>query len=192
MNCLVPQSRFDAAQTELERALALDPLSLTVNTSAGLRHFYERQTASAARALRRTLELNQDFGTAHYFLGHIHIAMGRYDEAIVALERAVTLQEGSAETKAALATAHALAYHRAEAEALLAELERRAQEVYVSPALLAQVHLALGDPAPALERLEEAAALRTADLVWLRVHPIYDSVRGHPRFRALLEMMHLL
>jgi len=191
MNCLVPQGRFDAAQAELERALALDPLSLAVNTSVGLRHFYERQLASAARALRGTLELNQDFGTAHYFIGHVHIAMGRYDEAIVALERAVTLQEGSAETTAALATAHALAYHRAEAEALLAELERRAREVYVSPALVAQVHLALGDPAPALDRLEEAASRRTADLVWLRVHPIYDSVRGHPRFRALLETMHL-
>jgi tetratricopeptide (TPR) repeat protein len=113
--------------------------------------------------------------------------MGRYDEAIAVLERAVTLQEGSAETTAALATAHALAYRRPQAEALLADLERRSREAYVSPALLAQVHLGLTDHAAALERLEEAAARRTADLVWLKVHPIYDPVRGHPRFRALLE-----
>jgi len=187
MNCLVPQGRFGAAQTELERAVALDPLSLAVNTSVGLRCFYARELASAEAALRHTLELNRDFGTAHYFLGHIHLAMGRYDEAIPELEQAVGLQGGSAETTAALATAHALAYHRAEAEALLAELERRAAQSFVSPALLAQVHLGLGDHAPALTRLEEAAARRTADVVWLKVHPIYDCVRGHPRFRALLE-----
>jgi serine/threonine-protein kinase len=187
MNCLVPQGRFDAAQAELERALALDPLSLAVNTSVGLRAFYARELASATAALRKTLELNPQFGAAHYFLGHALMAMGRYDEAIAVLERAVTLQEGSAETTAALATAHALAYRRPQADALLADLERRSREAYVSPALLAQVHLGLTDHAAALERLEEAAARRTADLVWLKVHPIYDPVRGHPRFRALLE-----
>jgi tetratricopeptide (TPR) repeat protein len=101
MNCLVPQGRFDAARPELERALALDPLSLAVNTSVGLLHFYERQLASAEEKLRRTLDLSPDFGTAHYFLGHVHMAMGRYDEAVESLERAVTLQGGSAEVTVA-------------------------------------------------------------------------------------------
>jgi serine/threonine protein kinase/tetratricopeptide (TPR) repeat protein len=191
MNCLVPQGLFDEARAELGRALALDPLSLAVNTSVGLCDFYARQRASATAALQQTVELNQQFGAARYFLGHALIATGRYDEAIGALERAVTLQEGSAETTAALATAHALAHHHPEAEALLADLERRSREVYVSPALLAQVHLGLADHAAALERLEEAAARRTADVVWLKVHPIYDPVRGHPRFRALLERTRL-
>jgi serine/threonine-protein kinase len=191
MNCLVPQGRFDAARAELDRALALDPLSLAVHTSVGLRYFYARELASAAAALQTTLGLNADFGAAYYFLGHVQIAMGRYDEAITPLERAVTLQGESAETMAALATAHALAYHRAHAEALLADLERRAKEAYVSPALLAQIHLGLGNHEAALARLEEAADRRSADLVWLKVHPIYDAIRGHPRFRALLGTIHL-
>jgi TolB-like protein/Tfp pilus assembly protein PilF len=191
MNCLVPQGRFDDARAELDRALALDPLSLAVHTSVGLRYFYARELASAAAALQETLKLNGDFGAAHYFLGHVQIAMGRYDEAIASLQRAVTLQEESAETMAALATAHALAYHRAHAEALLADLVRRAKASYVSPALLAQIQLGLGNDESALERLEEAAERRAADLVWLKVHPIYDAIRGHPRFRALLGTIHL-
>lgn len=191
MNCLVPQGRFDAAQKELERALALDPLSLAVNVSVGLRHFYARQFASAEAGLRHTLGLDPAFGTAHYFLGHTYIATGRYEDAIPELERAVELQGGSAETTAALATAQALAYHGPEADALLAGLEERAREAYVSPALLAQVHLGMSDRARALDRLEAAAEKRTADVVWLKVHPIYDRVRGHPRFRALLERLGL-
>jgi tetratricopeptide (TPR) repeat protein len=162
-----------------------------VNVSVGLQHFYARQLASAAEALRHTLGLDPAFGTAHYFLGHTYIATGRYDDAIPELEKAVELQGGSAETTAALATAHALAYHGAEADALLAGLEERAQEAYVSPALLAQVHLGMGDRERALDRLEEAAEMHTADVVWLKIHPIYDRVRGHPRFRALLERMGL-
>jgi TolB-like protein/Tfp pilus assembly protein PilF len=191
MNCLVPQGRFADAKAELERALALDPLSLAVRISEGLRYFYARELASAASTLEATLKLNADFGAAHYFLGHARIAMGRYDEAIVSLESAVRLQEGSAETMAALATAHGLAHQRAHADALLADLERRSREAYVSPALIAQIHLGLGDEDAALERLEEATALHAADMVWLKVHPIYDRVRGHPRFRALLATTHL-
>jgi tetratricopeptide (TPR) repeat protein len=191
MNCLVPQRRFDAALKELERATALDPLSLAVNMSVGLLHFYRRELDSATRALRATLELNRDFGTAHYFLGHVHLAAGRCDEAIAELETAVTLQSGSAEVTAALACALAQAYRHEEAESLLAGLEQRAQETYVSPALLAQVHLVLGDVSTALDQLERAAERRTTDLAWLKIHPIYDRVRGHPRFRALLERMGL-
>jgi TolB-like protein/Tfp pilus assembly protein PilF len=191
MNCLVPQGRFDDARLELERALALDPLSLAVHTSEGLRHFYARDLAAAARALEDTLTLKEDFGAAHYFLGHVRIAMGRYEEAIAALERAVALQEQSPETTAALATALGLAFRRPQAETVLADLQRRASGEFVSPALIAQVHLGLGDEDAALERLEEAAALRAADMVWLKVHPIYDRIRGHPRFRALLGTLRL-
>ena len=191
MNCLVPQGRFDAARPELEKALALDPLSPAVNTSMGLLHFYERQLASAEGTLRKTLDLNPDFGTASYFLGHVHIAMGRHDDAVPELERAVSLQGGTAETIAALATAHALAHHGEAAEGLLAELRDRSVRTYVSPALLAQVLLALGDQETALQRLDEAAAGRAADLVWLKVHPLYDWVRGHPRVRTLLGTMRL-
>ncbi|HXY69278.1 MAG TPA: protein kinase [Gemmatimonadales bacterium] len=187
MNCLVPQGRFAEAQAELDRALALDPLSLAVHISVGLHRFYARDLAAAAAELEKTLTLNAEFGAAHYFLGHAYVAMGRYDEATAPLERAVSLQGSSAETMAALATAHALGYRRAEAEVLLADLERRARESYVSPALLAQVQLALGDQAAALDRLEQAAERRAADVVWLKVHPIYDPIRGHPRFRKLLE-----
>ena len=190
-NCLIPQRRFDAAKGELDRALELDPLSLAVSMSIGLLHFYRRDLDAAARALRGTLEMNRDFGTAHYFLGHVHLAAGRYDEAVEALERATTLQGGSAEVTAGLACAMALAYRHSEAEALLATLERRAGEAYVSPALIAQVRLTLNDVSTALGLLERAAEIRAADLAWLKIHPIYDRIRGHPRFRALLERIGL-
>jgi serine/threonine-protein kinase len=191
MNCLVPQGRFADARAELDRALALDPLSLAVHMSVGLCHFYERELASAAAALEGTLEMREDFGTAHYFLGQVRIALGRYDDAIASLTRAVALQGGSAETEAVLATAHAFAYHREAAEKILGELEERSRAGYVSPALLAQVHIGLGNPDAALARLEEAAELRAADVVWLKIHPVYDCVRGHPRFRALLAQLNL-
>jgi hypothetical protein len=39
--------------------------------------------------------------------------------------------------------------------------------------------------------MEEALAERRGWLAYLRVHPIVDPVRAHPRFKALLERMKL-
>jgi serine/threonine-protein kinase len=186
MNCLVPQGRFADARAQFERAQALDPLSPTLNASIGLQEFFARRYDAAAAKLRETLVIDEDFGPAHYFLGQVCEQLGQYDEAVQVLERAIALSERSPETVAALARAHAVAGHRADAEALLEGLLRRSGEGYVSPALLADVHLGLGDHEAGLGCLEQAAMGRAADLAWIKVRPVYDVVREHPRFRALL------
>jgi hypothetical protein len=56
---------------------------------------------------------------------------------------------------------------------------------YVSPSLLAQVHAALGESAQALDWLDRAADCRAADLAWIGVRPVFDSLRGEPRLAAL-------
>ena len=41
----------------------------------------------------------------------------------------------------------------------------------------------------AFEWLEKAADARAADLAWLPVRPVFDSLRSEPRFPALLERL---
>ena len=48
------------------------------------------------------------------------------------------------------------------------------------------MHLGLGDRDQGLAWLQKAALGRAADLVWIKVRPVYDDVREDPRFRALL------
>ena len=43
----------------------------------------------------------------------------------------------------------------------------------------------------AFDEIERGLAERRGWLAYLRVNPILDPVRGHPRFRALLEKMKL-
>jgi hypothetical protein len=61
----------------------------------------------------------------------------------------------------------------------------------VSPGRLAQVHIGLGEHAEALDRLEQAAAERAADVAWLGVRPVFASLRGQPRFVKLLKRLGL-
>jgi hypothetical protein len=76
-----------------------------------------------------------------------------------------------------------------EARELLSKLESMRREMYVPPAFLARVHAALGDVDEALRELERAADERSFPLIVLTVDPDYESLRGHPRYRALVERL---
>ena len=42
-----------------------------------------------------------------------------------------------------------------------------------------------------IDRLEEAAGSRATDLIWIGVRPVYDPLRGSPRFDAIQSLMGL-
>jgi hypothetical protein len=62
---------------------------------------------------------------------------------------------------------------------------------YVPPLALAWSHLGLGEAESCLDWLEKAAEERDPLIVEFQPKPIYDGLRGHPRFKGLLSAMHL-
>lgn len=56
---------------------------------------------------------------------------------------------------------------------------------------LAIVHLALGDTAAALTRLERAFDERSHSMAFLRVDPQLDGLKHEPRFRVLVRKVGL-
>src|SRR6185369_4914442 len=105
-------------------------------------------------------------------------------------QRAIQLAGGSMKgVSAGLANALVVAGRTDEARAMLAELSRRREERYVSPWALASIHAGLGEGDEALHWLERAFDERDSSLVWLKVHPRFDQLRGEPRFEALLARL---
>jgi len=66
-----------------------------------------------------------------------------------------------------------------------------ARKQFVSPYGIASYYAVTGESDSALDWLEKAYAERDGTLVWLKVHPRLDSIRGEPRFRDLLARMRL-
>lgn len=186
---LTPLGRFDDAKRQLGEACELDPSSSAITTSHGLVAFYERDLERARAELERSASLHPRFALAHSFLGQCRALAGDSAGAIEALRLAVQLADESSETLAALAHALAIAgetEEAEEAESLLQRLDDRSSRAYVSPALQAQVLIGLGRHDEALDRLEAAADERAADLIWTGVRPVYDPLRGSPRFEAIV------
>jgi eukaryotic-like serine/threonine-protein kinase len=182
--------RADEAIAMMRRAQMLDPLSLTVNMSLGACLFYAHRYEDAVEQQRRTLELDPGFAPAHRMLGGALEQLGRLDEAIQAYRAAASLSKDLA-AAALLAHAVARAGRPDEARRIHAQLREDAEGRYLSPYSEAAIYAGLGEADAAFERLERAYAIRDRGMVWIKVAPRLDPLRGDPRFDALLRRMNL-
>jgi hypothetical protein len=107
----------------------------------------------------------------------------------MALQEARSLLVNSPAVAATLARCRALAGALEEARQLQRELLDLAAGRYLPAHALAEVHLGFGEHERALEQLEKACDERSALLLWLQGDVIYDPLRSHPRFAALLKRM---
>jgi tetratricopeptide (TPR) repeat protein len=89
----------------------------------------------------------------------------------------------------ALAHAYARSGNRAEAEKLLAQLQAKSMNHYVSPYYFAIVCVGLGRTEEALDWLEKAFGDRSNGLVFLKVEPELDDLRSNSRFIALQQKL---
>ena len=77
----------------------------------------------------------------------------------------------------------------------LAELETLKKMAGTAPVLsfnLAMAYLGIGDKARAIDNLEKALAADSQMLAWLGHDPIFDPLRGEPRFVALLKRLNFV
>ena len=183
--------RFEEAIAEAQLARRLDPLSVVTNSLVGLVLYRARQYDDALEALEQAIELDPNHPMPYLPQGLALSMLGRHDEAIAALEKGVAASGRSSEMLAQLALAHGRAGRTSRARALLSELRARSRMQHVSPFAFALVHTGLGERGTAIEALEEAYRHREWLLCVLKTEPIFDPLRGDPRFDDLLRRIDL-
>jgi len=187
MNLLTPLGRFDDALAQLRLAGQLDPITPAIAASPGLVLYAARRFEESVQSHEKALQVEPDFFPLHHFLGQTLLQLGEHLRAINAFERALSLSGGSLEVVASLAYARAVRGDRPGAGQLLAQLEEAAARQYVSPYLLAEVYLGIGDRDRAISLLERGCALRAAEMPWIGVRPIFDELRGERRFDEIID-----
>jgi Flp pilus assembly protein TadD len=84
--------RFDDAEAELRTAMKLAPDNLDARANLGILYFRKGLYESADAELRSVCLRDGAHGPAHFYRGEALNRLGRYDEAIESLERAIELQ----------------------------------------------------------------------------------------------------
>ncbi|HEX3274042.1 MAG TPA: protein kinase [Gemmatimonadales bacterium] len=187
----IAMGRTQLALSEARQAIALDPASVSIRRTMGWLLYYARQPELALDQLRRALTMDPGAEETHRLLGLAHLQRGQLDEAAAAFREAIAISGSPALAEAGLGAVAVAQGRPEEARRLLAELERRRREHYVTPVALAILAAALGDTDAAFGWLERAYQERRGWLAYLNVEPTLDGLRDDPRFRRLLDRMRL-
>jgi serine/threonine protein kinase/tetratricopeptide (TPR) repeat protein len=182
---LAAVGRNDEALASLRQALRFDPLSLPINATLSFAlHLARRYDAAIAHAVH-TLEMDQTFALAHYWVGFTYLQVRKLDEAIASFEAAYR-SAGTLQSLSALGYAYGLAGQREGAERMIAQISEAQSTRYVSSYMFALPHLGLREFDATLDLLEKGVENREFWVAWLKVDPAFDPIRDHPRFAALL------
>jgi serine/threonine-protein kinase len=187
--------RFDAAKKHMQTARDLDPLSLIIQTDIASCYYFNAKYEQAMDMLRKVLELDPNFPSAHRFLTAVLEQTGKFDEAISAYEKARILAGKHAdaaalqaeELKKAFAESGASGYWKKRLDHLMG----KASKGYVSPYNKAQIYASLGDTESTFNALDQAYKEPSASLIYVKVDPRFNLVRSDPRFNELLRKINL-
>ncbi len=176
---------FDGAMAQHERMRELDPLGPNPTVAAGYARRGDERRAEAE--FQRLLQLHPSSPRVLRFAGGHYCESGEPARGLPLLDRSNELEPQDTVTLAALGWCRALSGDAAGARHILAELDTLADSVYVDPARVALVHLALGDREAALAELERALEVRAFFLPFVPRDPRFDALRDDPRFTELMS-----
>jgi putative PEP-CTERM system TPR-repeat lipoprotein len=206
-NATAGLTHFDAAISEIQQAIALDPTHSGPYGSLGALQLATGATAQAERTFRHAVDVEPRSATAHLMLASYYWAAGRFADAERSLQRAVAIDPGHLGAHRALAVFYLGANRAADAEAHLKAIAEAAPSIEAELAL-ADFYVAMKRPAEAMPILQRVARQpagysearsRIATLEYAagrhaEAHTIIDAALAHDpsHVRALLTKAEFL
>jgi serine/threonine-protein kinase len=192
VDALALLGRFDEADTEVQSARELDPLSLILSEGIAYVKMLRGDYEQAAEEFRQIAGLDRGFYKAYSGLGRVYSLMGRYDESLAMLEKARAITGDLPSIVGALGQVQALSGKEDQARECLRKLHHMSHSRHVQSVAFAILHLGLGEIDQSLTWLETACEQREAQITGVKVHPVYDALRSEPRFQAIVRRVGFL
>jgi tetratricopeptide (TPR) repeat protein len=175
---LSSMGRNALALSMIKRAQQLDPVSPNILHIVGLRLATLGRYDEAVEESRKAIDLDPNHYNTHVGLGNVYLRMRKLPDAIAEHEKAVELSGRKSIAVAFLAYDYALSGRRAEAEKLLAEVERSDEPLAIRSANCAAICVGLGRRSEAFVWLEKAFDTHSGDLVNLRTAPAFEPLHA--------------
>ena len=188
---LMIMGRFDGAIDEMNLALELDPVSLIINSSLSMAHFYRKQPEKALQQAKITIEMDPSFGHAHIMASGIHGVLKHFPESVEEGKKAVELSGRSPFFLSWLGWAYAMAGMEKDAKKILKDLSEMSDTHYVSALCLAIIYTGLNEKDLAFESLDKAYDEHYEVMAFINMVPMFDPLRDDPRFVELLKRVGL-
>jgi len=183
--------RVDDAVAEAQRAWDLEPLSLIGTYSVGLAHYFGRRYDRAEEYARKALEIDPNFPSGRRLLGQAYAAQGRAADALAEFTRLNATARENWLHLGLLAQAYGRANEPAKARAILDRMIDASRKGFVPGAQIAIGYVGLGDRDAAFAWLERAYTERSQALNFVKMDPMFDSLRSDARYADLIRRVGL-
>lgn len=184
------QGRVDEALAEAERARQLDPLSLIIAVDQGAIYYRARQYDRAIAQGRAILEMDPNLHGAQDLVFASLLQEGKFAEALVQLE--AVAPRDSPWYWADKSYLCARWGRTAEAEHAQAKMEEFVSKLGLNPTWIFVVAYANTQKKDkVITLLDEGFVQHSYNFAGLKVDPVYDPLRGDPRFQDLLRRLGL-
>ncbi|MGC2193904.1 MAG: hypothetical protein WA628_04455 [Terriglobales bacterium] len=175
------QGRFDEALRESQLARQLDPLSLIIGADNGAILYFARHYDRAIQQFRAVRELEPNFPRAGLIV-HAYAQKGMFPEALACIESERKAYGDGPWDWSELAYLYGRSGQTAQARRALIKLERLERRQPMDPAVFVLAHLGMGNNDQAFTWMRKAYEQHSIALTTLKVDPIFDPLRGDPRF----------
>ncbi len=182
---LMAVGRLDEALSAIDYAARLDPLSAQVHSTYGRVLYRARRFDDARIRLERALELEPRNPGTFGRLAEVYEMLGQHEHALKVLDQMDALAASSpARFGGTRARILARAGRMKEARQLLAKVPAGSPQ-------RAKILAALGDDDAAFTSVFRALDRRDSWLLFIKSDPVFDALRGDPRWGIVLQRMNL-
>jgi TolB-like protein/tetratricopeptide (TPR) repeat protein len=189
-HCMSSLGRFEESIQSARHALAIDPLSPVIGSNLALMFLNARRYEEGLVQARAVLEFSPHDLHAHWYAGFFEMLLGRPTEGRRLMRNALAISR-DAMTLGLMGNGLARCGDPEGARRLLAEMLAPDRVATTKPDLVALIYAGLGEVDNACDWLDRAAAAKVAFPLMVSVGELYDSLRGSPRFAAVLKAMGL-
>lgn len=187
---LTTRGRSEEAAEHMRRGLELDPLNLYFQGYYGWLLMVDGRLDEAIVRLRDTAIRAPDIQMTHLCLFAALDVVGRFEEALAATIKAWDVV-GNRDVTAAIESGYRDGGYREAMLRAAATLAKQADASYLKAHIVAYYFDVGGDVQRSLDWLERGYKEREDGMAYLNKTPFSAELRGHPRFRRLIELLDL-
>ncbi len=185
---LFMMNRPEDAMAQIERALELDPFNAAFRSIYAWDLMYARRYDEAVEHLRETLKTAPTDQMTLSALKSAYHLKGMHEEALEIWKTWFDVK-GDGDAAEALMSGFAEAGYSGALSRVAEVMIERSLTTYVTPWQIATLYTRAMKTDEALEWLEKAYEAHDANMPYIGVDPIFDSLRDDPRFQDLLRRM---
>jgi TolB-like protein/DNA-binding winged helix-turn-helix (wHTH) protein len=191
---LGPEGRHEEAIAELQRAQELDPLSLIIKADTGFANYLAGRPDLALQAYQKVVAANPNFIPVHFYLAKYYLQTGQHDLWMTEIAEDGRLA-GAFDRAKSLEQSYAQGGFTGAMEAMAKPSKTvsvaNGKRFRLDSCGSAEANAVLGRNGLALSALEDCYRWSEPDLLYLKVDPVWTSLRSEPRFQDLLGRLHL-